>query len=247
MEKVPYSIAGVSPATVEQPVRKVIVLGSGGLSIGQAGEFDYSGSQAVKALESRSVRTVLINPNIATVQTSPGLADKVYYLPVTPENVLKVAENERPDAILMTFGGQTALNCRVQLYKAGHLDKLGIRVLGTPVEAILDREDHERFNARLQEIGEPYADSRACETINACVAVANDVGYPVIIRAAFALGGLGSGFAEDEGQLRALASRAFSTSSQVLVERSMKGWKEVVYEVVRDAYDNCITVCNVQN
>lgn len=242
LERVPSPTSFVDP-----PVRKVIVLGSGGLSIGQAGEFDYSGSQAIKALKSRSVRTVLINPNIATVQTSPGLADKVYYLPVTPENVLKVAENERPDAILMTFGGQTGLNCGVQLHQDGHLDRLGIRVLGTPVEAILDTEDRERFNARLAEIGEPYADSRACETIEECRTAANNVGYPVIIRAAFALGGLGSGFADNEVELLTLGSRAFSASSQVLVERSMKGWKEVEYEVVRDANDNCITVCNMEN
>lgn len=231
----------------EQPIRKVIVLGSGGLSIGQAGEFDYSGSQAIKALNTRSVRTVLINPNIATVQTSPGLADKVYYLPVTPENVVKVAENERPDAILVTFGGQTALNCGVKLHQSGDLDRLGLKVLGTPIEAILDTEDRERFNARLAEIGEPFADSRACNSIDDCLKAAKDVGYPVIIRAAFALGGLGSGFADNPEELTGLASRAFSASSQVLVERSMKGWKEIEYEVVRDAYDNCITVCNMEN
>ncbi|PXF48862.1 Protein PYR1-3 [Gracilariopsis chorda] len=228
-------------------IKKVIVLGSGGLSIGQAGEFDYSGSQAIKALKSQSVRTVLINPNIATVQTSPGLADKVYYLPVTPDNVLKVAENERPDGILMTFGGQTALNCGVQLYKSGALEKLNIQVLGTPVETILDTEDRDRFNARLEEIGEPFADSRACETIEQCLKAAEEVGYPLILRAAFALGGLGSGFADNGDELAALASRAFTSSSQVLVEKSMKGWKEVEYEVVRDAYDNCITVCNMEN
>lgn len=228
-------------------IGKVIVLGSGGLSIGQAGEFDYSGSQAIKALKSQSVRTVLINPNIATVQTSPGLADKVYYLPVTPENVLKVAENERPDGILMTFGGQTALNCGVELYRSGALDRLNIKVLGTPVEAILDTEDRERFNTRLAQIGEPFAKSEACENIESCLKAAEDIGYPVIIRAAFALGGLGSGFADNAEELRALASRAFTSSSQVLVERSMRGWKEVEYEVVRDAFDNCITVCNMEN
>lgn len=237
----------VVPTRREQSIRKVIVLGSGGLSIGQAGEFDYSGSQAIKALKSRSVRTVLINPNIATVQTSPGLADKVYYLPVTPENVIKVAKNERPDAILVTFGGQTALNCGVELYQSGHLDRLGIKVLGTPIEAILDTEDRERFNARLAEIREPFAESRACETIEDCLKAAEEINYPVIIRAAFALGGLGSGFASNAAELSSLASRAFTASSQVLVERSMKGWKEVEYEVVRDAYDNCITVCNMEN
>lgn len=228
-------------------VRKVIVLGSGGLSIGQAGEFDYSGSQALKALKTQSVRTILINPNIATVQTSRGLADKVYFLPVTAENVLKVAESERPDGILVTFGGQTALNCGVELYRSGELERLGIRVLGTPIEAILDTEDRERFNARLTEIDEPFAKSRACETIEGCLSAAEEIEYPVILRAAFALGGLGSGFANNASELTELASRAFSSSSQVLVERSMKGWKEIEYEVVRDAYDNCITVCNMEN
>lgn len=238
---------GSEPERSLHSIRKIIVLGSGGLSIGQAGEFDYSGSQCIKALKSQKVRTVLINPNIATVQTSPGLADKVYYLPVTPENVRKVAENERPDGILMTFGGQTALNCGVELYRSGVLDKLSIKVLGTPVEAILDTEDRDRFNARLSEIGEPFADSRACETIEECLKAADEIGYPVILRAAFALGGLGSGFADDPDELSVLASRAFTSSKQVLVERSMKGWKEVEYEVVRDAYDNCITVCNMEN
>lgn len=228
-------------------IKKVIVLGSGGLSIGQAGEFDYSGSQAIKALKSQSVQTVLVNPNIATVQTSPGLADKVYYLPVTPDNVLKVIENERPDGILMTFGGQTALNCGVKLYESGDLERMGVKVLGTPVEAILDTEDRERFNSRLAEIDEPFADSRACKSIEECVKAAEAVGYPVILRAAFALGGLGSGFAENSDELSALACKAFTSSSQVLVERSMKGWKEVEYEVVRDAYNNCITVCNMEN
>lgn len=236
-----------NPNRLSHTIRKVIVLGSGGLSIGQAGEFDYSGSQAIKALKSQSVRTVLINPNIATVQTSPGLADKVYYLPVTPDNVLKVAENERPDGILMTFGGQTALNCGVELYRSGDLERLNIKVLGTPVEAILDTEDRERFNSRLSEIDEPFAKSEACETVEHCLRAAEDIGYPVIIRAAFALGGLGSGFADNGEELSTLASRAFTSSSQVLVERSMRGWKEIEYEVVRDAYDNCITVCNMEN
>lgn len=240
--------ATVSPKpTIPSAIKKVIVLGSGGLSIGQAGEFDYSGSQAIKALRSQSVRTVLINPNIATVQTSPGLADKVYYLPVTPDNVVKVAENERPDGILMTFGGQTALNCGVELYRRGDLARLNIKVLGTPVEAILDTEDRGRFNARLSEINEPFADSRACKTVEACLKAASEVEYPVILRAAFTLGGLGSGFANNPEELTALATKAFSSSSQVLVEKSMKGWKEVEYEVVRDAYNNCITVCNMEN
>lgn len=227
--------------------KKVIVLGSGGLSIGQAGEFDYSGSQCIKALKEEGIQTVLINPNIATVQTSRGLADKVYFLPVTPENVTKVAEYEHPDGILLTFGGQTALNCGVELHKAGEFTRLGIKVLGTPVEAILDTEDRERFNSRLTEISEPFAESRACNSVAGAVAAANEVGYPVILRAAFALGGLGSGFAHNDEETTALASKAFTTSSQVLVERSMRGWKEIEYEVVRDAYDNCITVCNMEN
>jgi carbamoyl-phosphate synthase large subunit len=227
--------------------RKVIVLGSGGLSIGQAGEFDYSGSQAVKALKEEGVRIVLINPNIATVQTSPGLADKVYFLPITAENVVKVAEYEKPDGILLTFGGQTALNCGVELHKAGSFERLGIRVLGTPVEAILDTEDRDRFNARLAEIGEPFAVSQACSSIEGALKAAKTIGYPVILRAAFALGGLGSGFANNDRELEQLARKAFATSSQVLIEQSMKGWKEIEYEVVRDAYDNCITVCNMEN
>lgn len=226
---------------------KVIVLGSGGLSIGQAGEFDYSGSQAIKALKEEGIRTVLINPNIATVQTSRGLADMVYFLPVTPENVVKVAEYERPDGVLLTFGGQTALNCGVELHKTGEFDRLGIKVLGTPVEAILDTEDRERFNARLAEIGEPFAVSSACSSVQESIKAANRIGYPVILRAAFALGGLGSGFANNDEQLYQLAEKAFSASSQVLVEKSMRGWKEIEYEVVRDASNNCITVCNMEN
>jgi aspartate carbamoyltransferase len=244
--RAPKSATALSAARQARP-KKVIVLGSGGLSIGQAGEFDYSGSQAIKALKEEGIRTVLINPNIATVQTSRGLADKVYFLPVTPENVVKVAEYERPDSILLTFGGQTALNCGVALYEAGEFERLGIKVLGTPVEAIMDTEDRERFNMRLAEINEPFAMSRACDTIESSVKAANEIGYPVILRAAFALGGLGSGFAHNDNEVRALADKAFSASSQVLVERSMRGWKEVEYEVVRDASNNCITVCNMEN
>ncbi|KAA8495609.1 CAD protein [Porphyridium purpureum] len=232
---------------VTATVKKVLVLGSGGLSIGQAGEFDYSGSQCIKALKQEGIQTVLLNPNIATVQTSRGMADKVYFLPVNPENVIKVIHNEKPDSILLTFGGQTALNCGVQLYKRGVFDALGVRILGTPIEAILDTEDRERFNARLLEIGEPFADSVACRTMDEVAAAANKLGYPLILRAAFALGGLGSGFANNDEELTTLAHKAFSASSQVLVERSMRGWKEIEYEVVRDAYNNCITVCNMEN
>jgi aspartate carbamoyltransferase len=236
----------LSMTHLSQP-RKVIVLGSGGLSIGQAGEFDYSGSQAIKALKEEGVRTVLINPNIATVQTSRGLADKVYFLPVTPENVVKVAEYERPDGILLTFGGQTALNCGVALHNDGAFERMGIRVLGTPVEAILDTEDRDRFNAKLAEIGEPFAHSQACNSVDEALRAVVEIGYPVILRAAFALGGLGSGFANSDKELKELASKAFAASSQILVEKSMKGWKEIEYEVVRDINDNCITVCNMEN
>ncbi|KAK4523440.1 hypothetical protein GAYE_PCTG60G1336 [Galdieria yellowstonensis] len=228
-------------------IKKVLVLGSGGLSIGQAGEFDYSGTQALKALKEEGIKTVLVNPNIATVQTSRGMADKVYFLPISPESVAKVIRNERPDGILVTFGGQTALNCGVKLYQSGIFKEYGVRVLGTPIEAILDTEDRERFNLRLAEIGEPFAHSVACSTLDAALKAAQEIGYPVILRAAFALGGLGSGFANNAEELSDLASRAFSTSDQVLIEKSMKGWKEVEYEVVRDAYDHCITVCNMEN
>ncbi|GAB0492662.1 hypothetical protein MMPV_003930 [Pyropia vietnamensis] len=242
----PFRFPAPAPASA-QALRKVLVLGSGGLTIGQAGEFDFSTSQALKALRAESVRTVLINPNVASVQTSKGMADKVYFLPVDPVHVAKVARNERPDGILVTFGGQTALNCGLALEKAGTLAELGIRVLGTPMATIEDTEDRSRFNARLSEIGEPFANSRACETIDEALAAAEEVGYPVILRAAFALGGLGSGFANNASELRPLATKALSASSQVLVERSMKGWKEIEYEVVRDAEGNCVTVCNMEN
>ncbi|GJQ12340.1 hypothetical protein GpartN1_g4131.t1 [Galdieria partita] len=228
-------------------IRKVLVLGSGGLSIGQAGEFDYSGTQALKALKEEGIKTVLVNPNIATVQTSRGMADKVYFLPINPESVAKVIRNERPDGILVTFGGQTALNCGIKLYQSGIFQEYGVRVLGTPIETILDTEDRERFNFRLSEIGEPFAHSVACSSLDAALKAAKEIGYPVILRAAFALGGLGSGFANDAEELTNLALRAFSTSDQVLIEKSMKGWKEIEYEVVRDAYDHCITVCNMEN
>lgn len=242
----PFRLPAPAPVPA-QPLRKVLVLGSGGLTIGQAGEFDFSTSQALKALRAESVRTILINPNVASVQTSKGMADKVYFLPVDPVHVAKVARNERPDGILVTFGGQTALNCGLALEKAGTLAELGIRVLGTPMATIEDTEDRSRFNARLSEIGEPFANSRACGTVDEALAAAEEVGYPIILRAAFALGGLGSGFANDCSELRPLATKALSASSQVLVERSMKGWKEIEYEVVRDAEGNCVTVCNMEN
>jgi len=229
------------------PARKVLLLGSGGLSIGQAGEFDYSGSQAIKALKEMRCEIVLINPNIATVQTSEGMADRVYFLPVTPDVVRSVIERERPDGILLQFGGQTALNCGVALDKNGVLAEFGVRVLGTPVEAIIATEDREIFNAKLTEINERIAEGYPASTVDDAVAMAAKIGFPVIMRAAFALGGLGSGFAHDEESARALATQALINSPQVLVERSMKGWKEIEYEVVRDCNDNCITVCNMEN
>ncbi|KAI9832204.1 MAG: hypothetical protein M1826_002208 [Phylliscum demangeonii] len=226
-------------------VKKVLVLGSGGLSIGQAGEFDYSGSQVIKALKEEGIYTILINPNIATVQTSRGLADKVYFLPVTAEFVRKVIAYERPDGIYVTFGGQTALQVGIQL--KDELPVLGVRVLGTPIEAIIKTEDRELFARSMESIGEKCAQSAAATSIEEAKRVIQDIGYPVIIRAAYALGGLGSGFADNEEQLLDLCQKAFATSPQVLIERSMKGWKEIEYEVVRDAYDNCITVCNMEN
>ena len=228
-------------------IRKVLILGSGALKIGEAGEFDYSGSQALKALREEGVRTILVNPNIATVQTSEGIADKVYFLPVTPAFVEKVIWKERPDGILLSFGGQTALNCGVELFRSGVLQQYGVEVLGTPVETIIDTEDRERFVARLDEIGVKTIRSHAATSVSEAAAAAREVGYPVIVRAAYALGGLGSGFCEDEPQLLATASKAFTFSPQVLVEKSLRGWKEIEYEVVRDRFDNCITVCNMEN
>ena len=228
-------------------INKVLILGSGALKIGEAGEFDYSGSQALKAIKEEGIQTVLINPNIATVQTSEGVADTVYFLPVTPYFVEKVIEKERPDGILLAFGGQTALNCGVALYQSGVLEKYAVRVLGTPVQAIMDTEDRELFVRRLDEIGVKTIKSEAVETIEDARRAAAELGYPVIIRAAYALGGLGSGFCDNEEELNVLAEKAFSFSPQVLVEKSLKGWKEVEYEVVRDRYDNCITVCNMEN
>lgn len=228
-------------------IKKVLLLGSGALKIGEAGEFDYSGSQALKALREEGVRTVLINPNIATVQTSEGVADQIYFLPVQPYFVERVIEKERPDGILLSFGGQTALNCGVELYESGVLEKYGVKVLGTPVQAIMDTEDRELFVRKLDEIDVKTIKSEACETMEQSLQAANHLGYPVIVRAAYALGGLGSGFANNDDELRTLCEKAFSFSPQVLVEKSLKGWKEIEYEVVRDCYDNCITVCNMEN
>ena len=231
----------------DAPIKKVLLLGSGALKIGQAGEFDYSGAQALKALKEEGVESVLINPNIATVQTSEGVADKVYFQPVTPEFVERVIEKERPDGILLSFGGQTALNCGVELYQKGVLEKYGVRVLGTPVQAIIDTEDRDLFVKKLDEIGVKTIKSQACSTREEVRQAAAELGYPVILRAAYALGGLGSGFCDNEAELEAQAEEAFSFSPQVLVEKSLKGWKEIEYEVVRDRYDNCITVCNMEN
>ena len=231
----------------DENIKKVLLLGSGALKIGEAGEFDYSGSQALKALREEGVETVLINPNIATVQTSEGVADQIYFLPVQPYFVEEVIKKERPDGILLSFGGQTALNCGVELYRNGILDKYNVRVLGTPVQAIIDTEDRELFVEKLDEIGVKTIKSEACENMEQARKAAAELGYPVIIRAAYALGGLGSGFADNEEELVKIAEKAFSFSPQVLVEKSLKGWKEIEYEVVRDRYDNCITVCNMEN
>ena len=231
----------------DENIKKVLLLGSGALKIGEAGEFYYSGSQALKALREEGVQTVLINPNIATVQTSEGVADQIYFLPVQPYFVEEVIKKERPDGILLSFGGQTALNCGVELYRHGILEKYNVKVLGTPVQAIMDTEDRELFVQKLDEINVKTIKSEACETIEQTRKAAAELGYPVIIRAAYALGGLGSGFADNEEELNKLAEKAFSFSPQVLVEKSLKGWKEIEYEVVRDRYDNCITVCNMEN
>ena len=231
----------------DENIKKVLLLGSGALKIGEAGEFDYSGSQALKALREEGIETVLINPNIATVQTSEGVADQIYFLPVQPYFVEEVIKKERPDGILLSFGGQTALNCGVELYRNGILDKYNVKVLGTQVQAIIDTEDRELFVERLDEIGVKTIKSEACENMEQARKAAAELGYPVIIRAAYALGGLGSGFADNEEELVKIAEKAFSFSPQVLVEKSLKGWKEIEYEVVRDRYDNCITVCNMEN
>ena len=228
-------------------IKKVLVLGSGALKIGQAGEFDYSGSQALKALREEGISTVLINPNIATVQTSEGVADKIYFLPVTPFFVEKVIAKERPQGIFLAFGGQTALNCGVELYRNGILEKYGVKVLGTPVQTIMDTEDRELFIEKLDEIQVKTIRSFPAESMEEAKEAARDLGYPLIVRAAYALGGLGSGFAENEAELEAVCEKAFAFSPQVLVEKSLKGWKEIEYEVVRDRFDNCITVCNMEN
>ena len=251
--KIPAQLSK-SPCTIEQKslhnhetVRKVLLLGSGALKIGQAGEFDYSGAQALKALKEEGIHSVLINPNIATVQTSKDVADTVYFQPVTPEFVERVIAQERPDGILLSFGGQTALNCGVELYEKGVLEKYGVKVLGTPVQAIIDTEDRDLFVKRLDEIGVKTIKSEACNTVEEVQKAAHALGFPVILRAAYALGGLGSGFCDNEEELLSQAEEAFSFSPQVLVEKSLKGWKEIEYEVVRDRYDNCITVCNMEN
>ncbi len=232
---------------IDKSIKKVLLLGSGALKIGEAGEFDYSGSQALKAMKEEGIHTVLINPNIATVQTSDGFADKIYFLPVTPYFVEKVIEKERPDGILLAFGGQTALNCGVELYESGVLEKYSVKVLGTPVQAIVDTEDRELFVKKLDQIDIKTIKSEAVNNTEEALRVANALGYPVIVRAAYALGGLGSGFCDNDDELKSLVEKALSFSPQVLVEKSLKGWKEVEYEVVRDSYDNCITVCNMEN
>lgn len=232
---------------MDKNIKKVLLLGSGALKIGEAGEFDYSGSQALKAMKEEGIETVLINPNIATVQTSEGVADKIYFLPVTPYFVEEVIKKEKPQGILLAFGGQTALNCGVELYKSGVLEKYDLKVLGTPVQAIMDTEDRDLFVKKLDQIDVKTIKSHAVATIEDAKKAATDLGYPVILRAAYALGGLGSGFCDNEDELAVLAGKAFSYSPQVLVEKSLKGWKEIEYEVVRDCYDNCITVCNMEN
>ena len=228
-------------------IHKVLLLGSGALKIGQAGEFDYSGSQALKALKEEGIETILVNPNIATVQTSEGIADKVYFQPVTPAFVERIIQRERPDGILLSFGGQTALNCGVVLHQNEVLEKYGVHVLGTPIQAIMNTEDRDLFVKRLDEIGVKTIQSMACKDIEEVKDAARTLGYPVILRAAYALGGLGSGFCDNDEELQRQAEEAFSFSQQVLVEKSLRGWKEIEYEVVRDRYDNCITVCNMEN
>ena len=232
---------------INNDIKKVLLLGSGALKIGQAGEFDYSGAQALKALREEGIETILVNPNIATVQTSKDIADKVYFQPISAHFVERIIEKERPDGILLSFGGQTALNCGVELFRNKVLERYGVRVLGTPVEAIIDTEDRDLFVRRLDEIGVKTIKSEACSTVAEVKRAATALGYPVILRASYALGGLGSGFCDNDEQLMSQAEEAFSFSDQVLVEKSLKGWKEIEYEVVRDGDDNCVTVCNMEN
>ena len=232
---------------MKKNVKKVVVLGSGALKIGEAGEFDYSGSQALKALKEEGIETVLINPNIATVQTSEGIADKIYYLPVTPYFVEEVMKKEKPEGILLAFGGQTALNCGTKLYEAGTLEKYNVEVLGTPVQSIIDTEDREIFANKLKEIDVKTPISVAVTNVEDALKASDKIGFPIIVRAAYTLGGMGSGFCQNKKELIERAENAFSYSNQILVEESLKGWKEVEYEVVRDAYNNCITVCNMEN
>ncbi|MCI0474046.1 MAG: carbamoyl-phosphate synthase large subunit, partial [Ignavibacteria bacterium] len=227
--------------------KKILLLGSGALKIGEAGEFDYSGSQALKALKEEGIKTVLINPNSATVQTSEGVADRIYFLPVTPYFVEQVIEKEKPDGILLSFGGQTALNCGIECYRQGIFRKHKIEILGTPIDAVINTEDRELFVKKLDEINVSTIKSYAVTNVNEALKYANELGYPVIVRAGFALGGQGSGFCGNDKELEELAKKAFSYSSQILIEKSLKGWKEIEYEVVRDKYDNCITVCNMEN
>lgn len=241
-----FTTEDYKPQLVEG-VNSVLVIGSGGLSIGQAGEFDYSGSQAIKALKEDNKFTILVNPNIATNQTSHSLADKIYYLPVTPEYITYIIELERPDAILLTFGGQTGLNCGVALDESGVLAKYNVKVLGTPIKTLITSEDRDLFASALKDINIPIAESFTCETVDEALEAAERVKYPVIVRSAYALGGLGSGFANNASEMKELAAQSLSLAPQILVEKSLKGWKEVEYEVVRDRVGNCITVCNMEN
>ena len=227
--------------------KKVLVLGSSALKIGEAGEFDYSGSQAIKALKEEGIETVLINPNIATIQTSEHLADEIYFVPVTPQFVEQVIEKERPDGVLLGFGGQTALNCGVELDRQGVFKRYGVRVLGAPIDSILDTEDRERFIARLGEIDVSVPRSRPTTTLEETIEAGREIGFPCMTRVAFALGGLGSGICRNEAELEKLAARAFAHTEQILVEEYLEGWKEIEYEVMRDVHDNCITVCNMEN
>ncbi|MCK5299662.1 MAG: ATP-grasp domain-containing protein, partial [Candidatus Aenigmarchaeota archaeon] len=228
-------------------IKKVLLLGSGALKIGQAGEFDYSGNQAIKAMKEEKIEIILVNPNIATIQTDKGMASRIYFLPVTPYFVEKIIEKERPDGILLSFGGQTALNCGVELYKKGILSKYKIKVLGTPVETIINTEDRDLFVKKLDEIGIKTPVGIATKNTEDALAAAEKIGYPVMIRSAFALGGMGSGMAKNKRDLKNLLIKAFSYSNQILIEKYLGGWKEIEYEVVRDEFDNCITVCNMEN